>query len=86
MTKKKQIVSSLIKTFMDQSSVIHPNAINLHKIADTSDVIIRGLNSINYKANDQDVWLIYTILQKIDSEPRKQWEEFTYFRGINWIY
>ena len=47
--KKKNIVTFVIETFMDQSSVIHPNAFNLRKIADTSDEIIRGLKSIDSK-------------------------------------
>ena len=53
---------------MDQSSAIHPNAIYLHKIADTSDEIVKGLKSIDSKSNDRDVWLIYILLQKIYSE------------------
>ena len=62
---------------MDQSSVIHPNAINLHKIADTSDEIIRGLKSTDSKTNDQDAWLTYILLQKVDSKTPKQWAEIT---------
>ena len=65
-----------------QFLVIHPNAINLCKITDTSEEIIRGLKSIDSKANDRDVWLIYTSLQKVDSGMCKQWTEFHQIRNF----
>ena len=53
--KKKQTVTSLIKTFMDQSCVFNASTTNLQKIADKSDEIIRGLKSIDPKANERDI-------------------------------
>ena len=70
--KKKQIATSLIKTFIDQSYVINANANNLRKIADTSDEIIRGLKFNDLKANERDIWLIYILLEKVDNEICKQ--------------
>ena len=61
---------------MDLSSVINPNAINFRKIAITSDDIIRGLSSIDSKANERYIWLIYILLLKVDNETCKQWSEF----------
>ncbi|GFQ75004.1 uncharacterized protein TNCT_683171 [Trichonephila clavata] len=56
--KKKQIIFSLIKRFMEQPSFNDINTSNLRNIADTSDEVIRGLKSIDTKAESRDVWLI----------------------------
>ncbi|GFW27392.1 integrase catalytic domain-containing protein [Trichonephila clavipes] len=53
--KKKQIIFSLIKTFMEQPSFNDTNSHNLRNIADTSDEVIRGLKSIDTKAESRDV-------------------------------
>ncbi|GFU41239.1 uncharacterized protein TNCV_1848221 [Trichonephila clavipes] len=62
--KKKQIIFSLIKTFMEQPSFNDTNSHNLRNIADTSDEVIRGLKSIDTKAESRDVWLIYILCYK----------------------
>ncbi|GFT51539.1 integrase catalytic domain-containing protein [Trichonephila clavipes] len=43
--EKKQIIFSLIKTFMEQPSFNNTNSHNLRNIADTSDEVIRGTKS-----------------------------------------
>ena len=40
---------------MDQSCVFNASTTNLQKIADKSDEIIRGLKSIDPKANERDI-------------------------------
>ncbi|GFQ85683.1 DUF1758 domain-containing protein [Trichonephila clavata] len=75
--KKKQIMFSLIKTFMEQPSFNDINTSNLRNIADTSDEVIRGLKSIDTKAESRDVWLIYILLQKVDSKTRQEWAQFS---------
>ncbi|GFR17754.1 uncharacterized protein TNCT_11751 [Trichonephila clavata] len=64
--KKKQIIFSLIKTFMEQPSFNDINTSNLRNMADTSNEVIRGLKSIDAKAESRDVWLIYILLQKVE--------------------
>jgi hypothetical protein len=75
--RNKQIITSLVKTFMDQPSIMHANAFNLRNIADTSDEVIRGLKSIDPKANSKDVWLIYILLQKVDAKTREEWAQYS---------
>ncbi|GFX11076.1 putative gag-pol protein [Trichonephila clavipes] len=75
--KKKQIIFSLIKTFMEQPSFNDTNSHNLRNIADTSDEVIRGLKSIDTKAESRDVWLIYILLQKVDPKTRQEWAQFS---------
>ncbi|GFX91336.1 DUF1758 domain-containing protein [Trichonephila clavipes] len=43
---KKQIVQSLIKTFLDQKPISEANCFNLRKLLDTSDECLRGLNAL----------------------------------------
>ncbi|GFY23550.1 integrase catalytic domain-containing protein [Trichonephila clavipes] len=43
---KKQIVQSLIKTFLDQKPISEANCFNLHTFLDTSDKCLRGLNAL----------------------------------------
>ncbi|GFS89960.1 uncharacterized protein TNCV_506901 [Trichonephila clavipes] len=74
--KKKQIIFSLIKTFMEQPSFNDTNSHNLRNIADTSDEVIRGLKSIDSKAESRDVWLIYILLQKVDPKTRQEGAHF----------
>ncbi|GFS91899.1 uncharacterized protein TNCV_1930791 [Trichonephila clavipes] len=49
---------------MDQSSFNDTNSHNLRNIADTSDEVIRGLKSIDSKAESRDVWLIHILCYK----------------------
>ncbi|GFT81907.1 uncharacterized protein TNCV_3908821 [Trichonephila clavipes] len=70
---KKQIVQSLIKTFLDQKPISEANCFNLRKFLDTSDECLRGLNALGEQASSKDSWLIYLLLQKIDPESRRLW-------------
>ncbi|GFW90895.1 uncharacterized protein TNCV_2418881 [Trichonephila clavipes] len=75
--KKKQIIFSLIKTFMEQPPFNDTNSRNLRNVADTSDEVIRGLKSIDTKAESRDVLLIYILLQKVDPKTRQEWAQFS---------
>ncbi|GFW55248.1 uncharacterized protein TNCV_116341 [Trichonephila clavipes] len=70
---KKQNVQSLIKTFLDQKPISEANCFNLHKLLDTNDECLRGLNALGEQASSKDCWLIYLLLQKIDPESRRLW-------------
>ncbi|GFT30289.1 uncharacterized protein TNCV_3467321 [Trichonephila clavipes] len=72
---KKQIVQSLIKTFLDQKPISLANCFNLRKLLDTSDECLRGLiyNALGEQASSKECWLIYLLLQKIDPESRRLW-------------
>ncbi|GFQ88899.1 uncharacterized protein TNCT_688581 [Trichonephila clavata] len=70
---KKQIVQSLINTFLDQKPIFEANSFNLSKLLDTSDECLRGLNALGDQASRRDCWLIYLLLQKIHPESRCLW-------------
>jgi len=75
--KKKQIVSSLIKTFMEQPVINIANSVNLQNLADTSDEVLRALKALDPLANSRDIWLIYILLQKVDAKTREEWSNYT---------
>ncbi|GFQ73800.1 uncharacterized protein TNCT_595711 [Trichonephila clavata] len=70
---KKQIVQSLIKTFLDQKPIFEAKSLNLRKLLDTSDECLRSLNALGEQASSKDCWLIYLLLQKIDPESKRLW-------------
>ncbi|GFX77722.1 uncharacterized protein TNCV_1106391 [Trichonephila clavipes] len=55
----------------------HANSVNLRQLADTSDEIICGLKSLGQEASSRDIWLIYLLLQKLDSDTRQWWHQKT---------
>ncbi|XP_065361884.1 uncharacterized protein LOC135955462 [Calliphora vicina] len=71
--RPRHIVNSYIETFMGLSSMKEENAVNLRKISDISNEVVRGLDAVNY--NERDHWLIYILQNKIDSESRRKWIE-----------
>ncbi|GFX25721.1 uncharacterized protein TNCV_4337051 [Trichonephila clavipes] len=52
---KKQIVQSLIKTFLDQKPISEANCFNLRKLLDTSDGCLRGLNALGQNKSCVDL-------------------------------
>ncbi|XP_054709241.1 uncharacterized protein LOC129218946 [Uloborus diversus] len=75
--KKKKIVQSLIGTFLEQKGISRANDTNLKNFMDTSDEIIRGLKALGEEALSRDPWLIYLMLQKLDTESRRLWSSET---------
>ncbi|GFR04549.1 DUF1758 domain-containing protein [Trichonephila clavata] len=73
MITKKQIVQSLINTFLDQKPIFKANSFNLRKLLDKSDECLRDLNALGEQASSKDCWLIYLLLQKIGPESRCLW-------------
>ena len=71
--KKKQIVYSLISTFLEQKAVSSANLNNLRGLVDTSDEITRGLKALGEEATSRDPWLIHLLLRKLDSETKRLW-------------
>ena len=75
--KKKQIVNSLLNTFVSQNRVSESSHKDLRKLADTADVVIRGLRSLGDDAMMLDPWLIFLMLDKLDPNSRQAWIEKT---------
>lgn len=69
--KKNQIIHQLIKKFMDQPVIQHTNFQKLRQLTNTSDEIIRSLESL--ETDGRDPWIIFILLNKLDPETRQLW-------------
>lgn len=69
--KKKHIIYNFIKKFTEQPTISQQNASKLRQLTSTSDVILRGITSLGY--DSRDPWIIYLLLQKLDSETQTLW-------------
>ncbi|KAG8174815.1 hypothetical protein JTE90_002576 [Oedothorax gibbosus] len=54
--RKKIIVSSLVKTFMEQPAVSAADEKSLRNYADTADEVLRSLRAISKEATSRDPW------------------------------
>lgn len=73
--KKNHIVQSLLKTFIDQPKSNQLSASHLRKIISTSNEVIHSLTALGPDYESRDCWLIYLLLDKLDSDTRKYWAE-----------
>ena len=72
--KQKQIINEYIKNFLHQAKVYKPNAAAVLRIHDSVDETIRGLKSINPRAEHRDPWIIYLAFDKLDEETKQLWK------------
>ncbi|XP_055922810.1 uncharacterized protein LOC129953594 [Eupeodes corollae] len=67
------IVQSFIETFLSLPSASVSNVQTLRKISDGADEVVRGLSALN--KSGRDPWLIYLLLNKLDSDSKQSWAE-----------
>lgn len=60
------IVKSFIQSYLSLPASSISNVYTLRKITDGADEVVRGLNAL--KKTDRDPWLIYLLLNKLDSD------------------
>ena len=70
---KDKIARTYINRFLNQTGISVRNAQNLQTLHDISDEVIRGLKTL--KMESRDVWLIHILLEKLDSDTRREWAE-----------
>lgn len=75
--RKRPIIQSFIRTFIDQPGIQTATAANIKRLMDTSDEVIRGLKAMGKSAETRDPWLIYLLLSKLDEKSKSQWAETT---------
>lgn len=73
--KKYHIVQALLKTFMEQPKSTQLTASSLRKVISTSNEIIHSLKALGPEYETRDCWLIYILLEKLDSDTKKFWSE-----------
>lgn len=71
--RKQHIVNSLIKTFMDQGKVSVDNSTNIRDVFNNITQVTRSLAALGAEYESRDLWLIFLVLQKLDSETIHLW-------------
>lgn len=73
--RKKIIINSFIRTFIEQPSITNANASNVKRLMDTADEVVRGLKALGTAAEGRDSWLIYILTEKLDSNTKLLWAQ-----------
>ena len=73
--RKKHIINSFIRTFVEQPSIQNSNVTQIKRLMDVSDEVIRGLKALGEVAEVRDPWLIYILLSKLDDKSKSLWAE-----------
>ncbi|XP_055844957.1 uncharacterized protein LOC129911250 [Episyrphus balteatus] len=71
--RSQLIVQSFIETFLSLPTANNSNVQTLRKISDGADEVVRGLSALD--KTGRDPWLIYLLLNKLDSDTKQAWAE-----------
>lgn len=78
---KKLIVNSLLRRLFQQPKINTPNAIQLKRLLDTTTECLSSLQNLNLPVESWDLIIIYIIVQRLDPETHKAWEEYSFHRN-----
>ena len=70
-----EIVLAYVDKFMKLPVAKEENGNSLRKIVDLSREYMRGLEHLSQPVAEWDVWFIKIVLDKIDNETRREWEQ-----------
>lgn len=71
--KKRQILASMISSFLTQPAAVDGNVVNLRHLTDFSSKTLNSIKSLGTKAESRDPWLIQLLLQKVDTDTQEAW-------------
>lgn len=72
--KKKPIVESFIREFLNQPKFSKASSTAITQIHDCVDETVRGLKALGKGAEDRDPWIIFLTLEKLDEDTRRLWK------------
>ncbi|XP_063545814.1 uncharacterized protein LOC134753801 [Cydia strobilella] len=72
---KRMIVNTILNRFMNQKKVYNGTSRSIRELLDTTQECLNSLKNNDVKINEWDTIVIHIILNKLDDETRKQWEE-----------
>ncbi|XP_047996386.1 uncharacterized protein LOC125234220 [Leguminivora glycinivorella] len=72
---KRMIVNTILNRFMNQKRVYNGTSKSIRELLDTTQECLNSLKNNDVKINEWDTIVIHIILNKLDEETRKQWEE-----------
>lgn len=71
--RSKQILTTYLKRFLEQPTIVNPSAKSFHQMYDTSMEILNGVKTLGDAAQNRDPWIILILLNKLDAESRLAW-------------
>lgn len=75
---KKVIVNSIFKRLFSQRKLSMQTASNIKSLLDTTNECMNCLRNIEIDIASWDPVMIFLVVQKLDPETHKEWEEFAY--------
>ncbi|XP_064292652.1 uncharacterized protein LOC135309907 [Plodia interpunctella] len=73
---KRLIVNSLLKRFFMQKKCSTQTASQLKSLLDTTNEILNSLQNLDITTGSWDPLIVFLVVQKLDPESHKEWEEF----------
>lgn len=74
-SNKRLIVTSLLKRMFNQKKLNSQNSNHIKLLIDTTSECLNSLKNMNIKTEDWDPLINFILVQKLDTETHKEWEE-----------
>lgn len=72
---KRLIVNNIMKRLFNQKKMTAPSAAQLKSLVDTTTECLNNLNNLKVSIDSWDLIIIHLLVQKLDSETHKDWEQ-----------
>ncbi|XP_060800865.1 uncharacterized protein LOC132901873 [Amyelois transitella] len=75
---KRLILNCTMKRLFNVKKINAPSAVQLKQLVDTTSECLNNLKNLDVNTSSWDPIIIYLLVQKLDSETHKSWEEHAY--------
>lgn len=75
---KRLIINSVLKRLFGLRRITAPTAIQIKNLLDTTTECLNSLNNLQVKTESWDPMIIYIIVQRLDVDTHKAWEDLVY--------
>lgn len=73
--KRKHVVTALIRTVMEHSPVVNSSLSQIRSLVNTTNEVTRSLKALGAEFETRDPWIMYILLEKLDTETKKCWSQ-----------
>ncbi|XP_028157884.1 uncharacterized protein LOC114351044, partial [Ostrinia furnacalis] len=80
-SNKRLIVTSLLKRMFSQKKLTSQNPSHIRSLIDTTSECLNSLKNMNIRTDDWDPLINYLVVQKLDTDTHKEWEEHVSNQG-----
>lgn len=75
---KRLIVNAVIKRLFNQRKITSQSASQIKSLLDTTHECLNNLENLSISTESWDPMIIFLVVQKLDQETHKDWEEYSY--------